>query len=33
MWLAEDKAEGMFLEELVNIASGVRPLLVELGLL
>jgi len=32
-WLAEDKAEGMFLEELVNIASGVRPILVELGLL
>jgi len=32
-WLVEDKAEGMFLEELVKLASGMRPLLVELGLL
>ena len=32
-WLVEDKAEGIFLEELVELASGVRPILVELGLL
>ena len=32
-WLLEDKAEGMFLEELVEIASGIRPILKELGLL
>jgi hypothetical protein len=32
-WLLEDKAEGIFLEELVELASGVRPILVELGLL
>ena len=32
-WIVEDKAEGIFLEELVELASGVRPILVELGLL
>lgn len=32
-WLLEDKAEGMFVEELIEIASGVRPILKELGLL
>jgi hypothetical protein len=32
-WLIEDKAEGIFLEELVELASGMRPILVELGLL
>ena len=32
-WLLEDKAEGTFLEELIELASGIRPILVELGLL
>ena len=32
-WLLEDKAEGTFLEELLELASGVRPILKELGLL
>ncbi len=32
-WVAEDKAEGIFTEELLKIASGIRPILVELGLL
>ena len=32
-WLLEDKAEGTFLEELIELASGMRPILVELGLL
>lgn len=32
-WLLEDKAEGTFLEELTELASGIRPILVELGLL
>jgi len=32
-WLAEDKAEGMFVEELLNVASSIRPILAEMGLL
>ena len=32
-WLLEDKAEGTFLEELTELASGIRPILKELGLL
>ena len=32
-WLLEDKAEGIFLEELIEIASNIRPILKELGLL
>ena len=32
-WLLEDKAEGLFLEELLELASGIRPILKELGLL
>ena len=32
-WLLEDKAEGVFLEELLELASGIRPILKELGLL
>jgi len=32
-WMLEDKAEGIFLEELVELASGIKPILVELGLL
>jgi len=32
-WIVEDKAEGMFLDELVKLASGIKPILVELGLL
>ena len=32
-WIAEDKAEGIIYEELVHLASGIRPILRELGLL
>jgi len=32
-WLVEDKADGVFLEELIKLASGIRPILAELGLL
>ncbi len=32
-WLLEDKAEGIFVDELIKIASGIRPILVEMGLL
>ncbi len=32
-WILEDKAEGIITDELLNIASGVRPILKELGLL
>ena len=32
-WLLEDKAEGLLLGELQELASGIRPILVELGLL
>lgn len=32
-WILEDKAEGVFYEELVSLASGVRPILKELGFL
>ncbi len=32
-WLLEDKAEGIFVDELIKIASGIRPILTELGFL
>ncbi len=32
-WVAEDKAEGMLYEELFEISQGIKPILVELGLL
>ncbi len=32
-WILEDKAEGIIAEELISIASGIRPILKELGLL
>ena len=32
-WIAEDKAEGIIYEELVELAAGIRPLLAELGLI
>jgi len=32
-WLLEDKAKGMFVEELLNLASGIKPILAEMGLL
>jgi len=32
-WVLEDKAEGMFYDELIALASGVRPILKELGFL
>jgi hypothetical protein len=32
-WIAEDKAEGIVYEELLHLASGIRPILRELGLL
>jgi hypothetical protein len=32
-WIIEDKADGILLEELIDIASGMRPILKELGLL
>jgi hypothetical protein len=32
-WLLEDRADGIFLEELLELASGVRPIFKELGLL
>ncbi len=32
-WLLEDKAEGIFVDELIKIASGIRPILAELGFL
>ncbi len=31
-WILEDKAEGLFYAELVKIASGIKPILEELGL-
>ena len=31
-WIAEDKAEGIIYEELIEIANGIKPLLAELGL-
>jgi len=32
-WIAEDKAEGIIYEELIEIANGIKPLLAELGLI
>jgi len=32
-WIVEDKAEGIIADELLAIASGIRPILKELGLL
>ena len=32
-WIEEDKAEGIFTEELLELASGIRPILKELGFL
>lgn len=31
-WIVEDKAEGLFYEELITIASGMKEVLSELGL-
>lgn len=31
-WIAEDKAEGIIYEELIELAEEIRPLLAELGL-
>ena len=32
-WILEDKAEGTLYDELVQLASGMRPILAELGLI
>lgn len=32
-WIAEDKADGMLYEELLEITQGVKPILAELGLI
>jgi len=32
-WLLEDKADGLFVEELLNLTSSIKPILAELGLL
>jgi len=32
-WIAEDKAEGIIYEELVELAAGIKPMLAELGLI
>ena len=32
-WVAEDKAEGIFYEELLEISQNIRPILAELGLI
>jgi len=32
-WIMEDKAEGIIYEELVELASGIKPMLAELGLI
>jgi len=32
-WLLEDKAEGLFVEELLDLTSAIKPILAELGLL
>ncbi len=32
-WIAEDKAEGILYEELIEIAAGIKPMLAELGLI
>ena len=32
-WVTEDKAEGIFYEELLEISQGIKPILAELGLI
>ena len=32
-WIAEDKAEGIIYEELIELAQGIKPILAELGLI
>ena len=32
-WLLEDKADGIFVEELVKLNSAIKPILAELGLI
>jgi hypothetical protein len=32
-WIAEDKAEGILYEELLEITQGIKPILAELGLI
>ena len=32
-WIAEDKAEGILYEELIEISQGIKPILAELGLI
>ncbi|PHR55452.1 MAG: hypothetical protein COA44_10375 [Arcobacter sp.] len=32
-WLLEDRAEGTLYNELINLASGIKPMLAELGLI
>jgi len=32
-WLAEDKASGVFIEELMKISSKIKPILAEVGLI
>ena len=32
-WILEDKAEGIFYQELVKLTSGIKPILAELGLI
>ncbi len=32
-WIAEDKAEGILYEELIEIAAEIKPMLAELGLI
>lgn len=32
-WIAEDKAEGIFYEELLDITVNIKPILAELGLI
>ena len=32
-WLLEDKAEGLFIEELLDLTSAIKPILAELELL
>jgi len=32
-WLLEDRAEGTLYQELMEIASGIKPMLAELGLI
>ena len=32
-WLLEDKADGIFVEELLKLNSAIKPILAELGLI